>query len=40
MSYFIPSTLLIVRSVEEEVLDMVIAVEIPAYEPHHITNKP
>ena len=40
MTYFIPITLLEVRFVEEEVLYMVLAVEVSAYEPHHITDKP
>ena len=39
MTYFIPSTLLKVRFVEEEILYMVLVVEVPAYEPHHITDK-
>ena len=40
MTYPIPNRFLVLRSIGEEVLDMVIAVEVPAYEPHHITDKP
>lgn len=28
------------RSIEEKELDMVLAVEVPAYEPSHVTDKP
>lgn len=36
----IPIALLVVRSGEEGVLEMVLAVEVLAYEPQHITDKP
>ena len=40
MTYSVPNTLLIVRSDFEEALNMVLAVEVPAYQPHYITDKP
>ena len=40
MTYSIPNTLLVLRSIEEEVLDVVLAVEVLTYEPHHIPDEP
>ena len=40
MTYNTPNIVLVLRSIEEEVLDMVLAVEILPYELHHTSDKP
>ena len=40
MTYNTPNTVLVLRAIEEEILDMVLAVEILPYQLHHTSDQP